>query len=173
MWNIPSHTFRHFHEILILNCVSVLIYTRFDKKHLTFHQKTATRSKMMWNMKCEKACSVKCARHTLHTFLFLYFVVVSWHFIVCSPHNRQVWNFSLLYIYFHFKYTTSDNISVTCKNGCDGISFTIHSYLVLNHTMQFFSRDKIAPFMTSNTKFNGSHHTIFPHNFHTIKIQAT
>ncbi len=73
MWNIPLYIFCHFHEILILNRVSVLINTKFDKKPLTFHQETVTLSEMMWNMKCKKGTLVKCAKHILHTFHFFTF----------------------------------------------------------------------------------------------------
>ncbi len=71
--DIPLHSFHHFHEILILNSVSVLIYARRNKKPLTFHQKTChfKRNDMKYEMR--KRCSVLYARHTLHTFHFFIF----------------------------------------------------------------------------------------------------
>ncbi len=76
MWNILLYTFRHIYEILNPNWVSVLIYTKLDKKPSAFHQKTIILSEMMWNMKYEKGTWWNVA-DILYTFTFSYFTVVS------------------------------------------------------------------------------------------------
>ncbi len=82
MWNISFHSFRHFYEILILNYVSALIYTKLDKKPLMFHQKTATLSEMTWNVKCEKGALWNAPDILYTLFAFSYFAIVTRHFMI-------------------------------------------------------------------------------------------
>ncbi len=93
MWNIPLHTFLHFHKILILNCVSMLIYTKLDKKPLTFHKKTDTVSEIDVKYEMWKRCSVKCARHTVHIFRFFIFHDRLMVFPDCVASLRNYFNY--------------------------------------------------------------------------------